>query len=218
VRRASGHPTAANGGPPSARLQPGDEAGARPRGLVGRAQALRKRVAARVRGEQDLAALVAQGLDLGLAVFIARGFYFDPGYAWMISIGDESTLGPNVTILTHDATPKLRTGYSVIAPVRIGARVFVGANVTILPGTSIGDDAIVGAGSVVRGDVAAGALVVGNPAEAVGSTEAHTARHLAALPTRPRFRIRGHDGLMDLGPADRRRMLAELEDGPGYVD
>jgi maltose O-acetyltransferase len=157
---------------------------------------------------------VAEGLQLGPEVFIARGFYFDPGYAWLIAIGAESTLGPNVTILTHDATPKLRTGYSVIAPVRIGARVFVGANVTILPGTSIGDDAIVGAGSVVRGDVAAGAIVAGNPAEVVGRTEAHTARHLERLRQRPRF----HGVRADATADERARMLESLAGGSGYVD
>jgi acetyltransferase-like isoleucine patch superfamily enzyme len=200
--------------PPRARLGPGEEAGAPPAGLLGRAVALQRRIAARVRGEQDLAALVAHGLELGPEIYIARGFYFDPGYAWLISIGRESTLGPNVTILTHDATPKLRTGYSVIAPVRIGARVFVGANVTILPGTSIGDDAIVGAGSVVRGDVPPGAVVAGNPAQPVGTTEAHTARHLERLGQRPRFHGTGPEPAR----ADRARMLDELAGGSGYVD
>ena len=201
-------------GPPRARLEPGEEAGARPAGLLGRALGLQRRIAARVRGEQDLAALVARGLELGPEVYIARGFYFDPGYPWLISIGGESTVGPNVTILTHDATPKLRTGYSVIAPVRIGARVFVGANVTILPGTSIGDDAIVGAGSVVRGDIPPGAIFVGNPAEPVGTTEAHTARHLERLRQRPRFHAAGPEP----AAGDRARMLDELAGGSGYVD
>jgi acetyltransferase-like isoleucine patch superfamily enzyme len=215
VSRGLGYAIPPDGGP-AARLGPGEEAGARPHGLRARGAAVRRRVAARLRGEQDLQALIAEGLDLGPAVFIARGFYFDPGYAWLISIGAESTIGPNVTILTHDATPKLRTGWSVIAPVRIGARVFVGANATILPGTSIGDDAIVGAASVVRRDVPAGTVVTGNPAEPVGTTEAHTARHVEALRTRPRYPLRRGGGLPSA--AERRRMLAELAEGPGYVD
>lgn len=203
---------------PAARLRRGEEAGAAPVGLLGRAHALRRRVTRRLRGEQDLSDLIAEGLTVGAEVFIAGGFYFDPGYAGLISIGAQSTLGPNVTILTHDATPKLRTGYSVIAPVKIGERVFVGANVTILPGTTIGDDAIVAAGSVVRRDVAPGTIVLGNPAEEVGLTEAHTERHLTGLRDRPRYRNLGARGLGGLSAPDRRRMLDELEDGPGYVD
>jgi maltose O-acetyltransferase len=199
---------------PSPRLGPGDAAGSRRPGALGAAAALGRRLAARIRGEQDLERLIALGLSVGEEVFVARGFYFDPGYAWLISLGDQTTIGPNVTILTHDATPKLRTGWSTIAPVRIGARVFVGANTTVLPGVAIGDDAIVGAGSVIRRDVPPGTIVAGNPAEEIGTTEAHTQRHLARLAARPRY----HGASRVPASADRRRMLDELRDGPGYVD
>lgn len=137
--------------------------------------------------------------------------FLDPGLPWLVAIGDETTLGPNVTVLTHDATPKLRTGHTVIAPVRIGARVFIGANVTILPGVTVGDDAIVGAGSVVRRGVAAGTVVSGNPAEEHGTTARHTERHQAQLSRRPRYA----EGALDT-PEARARALSELEDGPGY--
>ena len=154
VLRVSTHDRAAA---PRPRIRPSEAAGARPAGLTGWIAFLRRRAVAKLRGEQDV------------ATHIARGFYFDPGFPWLISIGDETTLGPRVTILTHDAAPKLRTGYSRIAPVRIGARVFIGANATILPGVTVGDDAIIGAGSVVRRDVAPGTVVAGNPAEDHGS-------------------------------------------------
>jgi maltose O-acetyltransferase len=200
---------------PVPRLGPGQEAGGRQPGLLGGAAALRRRLTARLRGEQDLDGLIARGLiTVGREVFVARGFYFDPGFAWLISIGDQSTIGPNVTILTHDATPKLRTGWSAIAPVRIGARVFVGANTTILPGVEIGDDAIVGAGSVLRRDVAAGTVVTGNPAEVVGTTEEHTRRHFERLAECPRFQGAGFPPRV----RERCRMLDQLGRGRGYVD
>jgi len=196
---------------PRARLSPGTAAGERQRGLRGAAQQLAQRALARVRGEQDVVTLVRRGLRLGREVYIARGGHIDPGFPWLISIGDESTIGPNVTILSHDAATKLRTGYSLIAPVRIGARVFVGANATILPGAVIGDDAIVGAGSVVRRDVAAGTIVIGNPAEPIGSTSRHTERHLSALGDRPHLKPGVDEETL------RRELLNGLEDGPGYV-
>ena len=56
-----------------------------------------------------------------------------------------------------------------VRPVRIGARVFVGARAMILKGSSIGDDAVVGAGAVVAGDIPAKAVVIGNPARVVDS-------------------------------------------------
>ena len=69
------------------------------------------------------------------------------------------------------------------------------------------------AGSVVRRDVPAGTVVVGNPAEDQGSTDRHTERHLAMLATRPRYGDPAR-----LAPARRAEILAELEEGPGYVD
>jgi maltose O-acetyltransferase len=207
VQRAADQPVT-----PRARLTPGEGVGSRPRGLHGWAWHLRRRLGARLRGEQDPARLVRHGLRLGRDVLIVRGCYLDPEFAWLISIGDETTLGPNVTILAHDAVPKLRTGYSLVAPVDIGARVFIGANTTILPGVTIGDDAIVGAGSVIRRDVRAGAIVLGNPAEEVGTTDDHTRRHRDQMQHRPRF-----PEVDGAGDADRRRILDELGEGPGYV-
>ena len=199
---------------PRPRLAPGEAAGRRRPGLAGWSGAVRRQLTARLRGEQDVSQLVREGMEVGRDVFIARGCYLDAGYAWLISIGDEATLGPYVTVLTHDAAPKLRTGYSLIARVHIGARAFIGANATILPGVTIGDDAIVGAGSVVRRDVQAGTVVLGNPAEEVGTTDQHADRHRAALAHRPRYLAA--DG--ERSSEDVRRIAADLEDGPGYVE
>jgi maltose O-acetyltransferase len=197
---------------PADRLRPGDAAGVRPQGLGGWAVLVRRRLRARLQGRQHADELIARGLRVGRDVFIADGAYLDPGFPWLISIGDETTIGPGVTILTHDAAPKLRTGYSVIARVRIGARVFVGANAIILPGVTIGDDAVIGAGTVVRRDVTPGTIVLGNPAEEVGTIAAHTERHRTEMESHPRY-----PSVVDPGEAERRRILEELGDGPGYV-
>jgi maltose O-acetyltransferase len=173
---------------------------------------------ARVRGEQEAATMVAQGLELGRDVYIGRPVLFDPGFLWLISIGDETTITPGVTILAHDASSKLRTGYSLVAPVRIGRRVFIGACSLILPGVTVGDDAIIGAGSVVARDVPAGSVAAGNPAGVVGSVEDHTRRHMQALSARPRYPRAGFTAIGGAPPANRRRMQDELADGPGYVE
>jgi maltose O-acetyltransferase len=144
----------------------------------------------------------------------SRGCYVDPGFGWLVSIGDDSTLGPDVTILTHDSAPKLRTGYTLIDSVRIGDRVFIGANVTILPGVTVGDDAIVGAGSVVSRDVAPGTIVVGGPAHEVGTTDGHTRRHRDELQRRPRFAEANSTQTNEL---EWDRMREQLRRGPGYV-
>jgi acetyltransferase-like isoleucine patch superfamily enzyme len=77
----------------------------------------------------------------------------------LISIGDNSIIGYNTTILSHEyLLHEFRYG-----PVEIGANVLIGANCTILAGVSIGDNAVVGAGTVVAKDVQPNTKVVGNP-------------------------------------------------------
>lgn len=76
-----------------------------------------------------------------------------------ITVGENSIIGYNTTILAHEYLIKeYRLGEVVI-----GENVLIGANTTILPGVTIGDWAVVAAGSVVHKDVAAGSFVGGNP-------------------------------------------------------
>ena len=84
-----------------------------------------------------------------------------------VEIGDGTQIGPAVQIYTadHPRDPRLRsTGLESGKPVRIGRNVWIGGGAILLPGVSIGDDALVGAGSVVTRDVPAAATVAGNPA------------------------------------------------------
>ncbi|MEN3277901.1 MAG: maltose O-acetyltransferase [Massilia sp.] len=87
-----------------------------------------------------------------------------------VTIGEETRIGPAVQIYTadHPRDPAVRrSGLESGRPVTIGANVWIGGGAIILPGVTIADDAIVGAGSVVTRDVPAGATVVGNPARIV---------------------------------------------------
>jgi maltose O-acetyltransferase len=88
-----------------------------------------------------------------------------------VRIGAGTQIGPGVQILTadHPRDPaqrgqRLEFGRSVT----IGRNVWIGGGALILPGITIGDDAIVGAGSVVTRDVPDGATVAGNPARLLG--------------------------------------------------
>ena len=84
-----------------------------------------------------------------------------------IFIGDDCMIGPNCNIVTsvHPVSPKLRKHkLQFNKPVHIGNNVWLGAGVTVLPGIKIGDNSIVGAGSVVTHDVEPNTIVAGVPA------------------------------------------------------
>ena len=86
-----------------------------------------------------------------------------------IDIGDGCKIGPHVQVLAADhprdpASRKQRLEQG--RPIKIGQNVWIGGGAIILPGVTVGDDAIIGAGSVVTRDVGAGITVVGNPARA----------------------------------------------------
>lgn len=109
-----------------------------------------------------------KNLRIGKNVFINSGCRFqDQGG---VSIGDDSLIGHNVVFATlnHPLDPARRADVTPF-PITLGRNVWIGANVTILPGVSIGDDAVVAAASVVTRDVPAGALVMGSPARVVRS-------------------------------------------------
>lgn len=89
-----------------------------------------------------------------------------------IAIGDRTQIGPAVQIYTADHprdAGSRRAGLESGRPVTIGSDVWIGGGAVILPGISIGDGAIVGAGSVVTHDVRAGCTVAGNPARELTS-------------------------------------------------
>ena len=87
-----------------------------------------------------------------------------------IIIGDYTLIGPNTQIYTacHSLDYKERQENKEFGkPVRIGDHVWIGGNVTILPGVSIGDHSIIGAGSVVTKDIPANVIAVGNPCKVI---------------------------------------------------
>ncbi|MCH6197817.1 sugar O-acetyltransferase [Corynebacterium mastitidis] len=109
-----------------------------------------------------------KNIHLGEDVFINSGCRFqDQGG---ITLGDRVLIGHNVVIATlhHGMAPGDRAHLEP-RPVRIASDVWIGAGAIILPGVSVGEHAVVGAGSVVTRDVPARTVVAGNPARPIRS-------------------------------------------------
>ena len=97
-----------------------------------------------------------------------------------IYVGDGTMFGPHVTIATagHPIDPTLRArALQYNAPVRIGKNCWLGAGVIVLPGVTIGDNTVVGAGSVVTKDLPANVVAVGNPCRVLRTIGEHDRRY-----------------------------------------
>lgn len=83
-----------------------------------------------------------------------------------IHVGDYTMIGPNVVLATagHPILPELRPlAYQYNMPIHIGKNCWLGAGVIVLPGITIGDNSVIGAGSVVTKDIPSNVVAVGNP-------------------------------------------------------
>lgn len=93
-----------------------------------------------------------------------------------IYVGDCTMFGPNVTIATagHPILPELREkAYQYNQPVHIGRNCWLGAGVVVLPGVTIGDNTVIGAGSIVTKDIPANVVAVGNPCRVLREINEH---------------------------------------------
>ncbi len=93
-----------------------------------------------------------------------------------IYVGDGCMFGPNVVLATagHPVLPELRArGLQYNAPIRIGRNCWIGAGALVMPGVTIGDNTVVGAGSVVTKDLPANVVAVGNPCHVLREINEH---------------------------------------------
>lgn len=89
-----------------------------------------------------------------------------------VSFGDNVFIGPNCGFYTagHPLDPIERNkGLEFARPIIIGNNVWIGANVTVLPGVTIGNNCTIGAGSVVTKDIPENTIAVGNPCKVIKS-------------------------------------------------
>ena len=111
---------------------------------------------------------------------LGNNIYFNFGVTLVddthVYIGDSTMLGPNVVIATagHPILPELRVkAYQYNATVHIGKNCWLGAGVIVLPGITIGDNTVVGAGSVVTKDLPPNVIAAGNPCRVLREINEH---------------------------------------------
>jgi len=156
--------------------------------------------AAQNRNVARIARLRGRGVRIGEGCVIHTEHFSSEPY--LVDIGDNVGIAPGTHFMTHDGFifPARRPGALIFGRISIGSNSFVGMNSLILPGTVVGRDCIIGAGSVVGGTVPDGSVVAGNPARVVMSV-----KMAEQLPARHRHRL----DVSGLPPAERERRIRE---------
>ena len=157
------------------------------------------------------------GLRTGRNFQLQPDATIDRNHCWHISIGDDVTIAPGAHILAHDASTKMHLGLTRVGKVDIGDRVFIGAAAIVLPGVRIGNDVVIGAGSVVSQDIPDNVVACGNPARALGATDEWIDQKRSEMATAPCF---GEEYTMRQSVNDtmKTEMNDRMVDRIGYVD
>lgn len=134
----------------------------------------------RISNDEYVSRLIQKGVICGkhTKFFDITKTNIDISRPWLLEIGDYCKITGGVTILTHDYSRSVmrRVYGDIVAEAKktvIGNNVFIGINSIILMGSKIGDNVIVGAGSVVSGKIPSNCVVAGNPARVIRSLDEH---------------------------------------------
>ena len=167
----------------------------------------------RIRGNgTNIKKAIKNGLVVGKNFNCAPSVFIDPMHCFLICIGDDCTFTAKVHILAHDASTKKHLGFTKIGKVIVGNRVFLGVGVIVLPGVTIGDDAIVGAGSVVTKSIPPKEVWGGVPAQKICTLEEYLSKHVG----KPSF---GNEYVLSKRLSDQKKqeMRKAVEHGIAYI-
>lgn len=156
------------------------------------------------------------GMKVGKNCDINPGLMVDVSHCWLIEIEDNVTIAPQVYLLAHDASTKKLINYTKIGKVLLKNNCFIGARSIIMPGITVGVNAIVAAGSVVVKNVEDGTVVGGNPAKFIMSVDDLKAKHQIQI---KESAVYEKDFLIQNGISEEKKnqMNTELEKKYGYL-
>ena len=113
--------------------------------------------------------------DYGFNITIGEKFYANHNLVILdgnkVTFGDNVFIGPNCGFYTagHPLDKELRKSVEFAKPITVGNDVWIGGNVCVMPGVTIGDNVVIGAGSVVTKDIPSNVIAVGNPCKVIKS-------------------------------------------------
>lgn len=111
--------------------------------------------------------------DYGFNIEIGENFYSNHNLVILdankVTFGNNVKIGPNCGFYTsgHPMDKETRRTVEFAKPIKIGNDVWIGGNVCVMPGVTIGDNAVIGAGSVVTKDIPSNVVAVGNPCKVI---------------------------------------------------
>ena len=138
-------------------------------------------------GDLPTSYFVKRGMKVGRNFNRQSGSRLDPSNCWLIEIGDDVIMSNKVQLIAHDFSTMHLTGYVKFGKIIIGDRVFIGANSTILMNVHVGNDVIIGAGSLVNKDIPDGMVVAGVPAKIICTTEEYRLQQLNLINESPKY-------------------------------
>ena len=136
--------------------------------------------------QTEIQNLKAKGLNVGNGCsFISPGPNFG-SEPYLITIGDNTTVSFDVAFVTHDAGTRVLRNLAtnekekqtvIYGEIKVGKNCFIGCRSTILPGVTIGDNVIIGAGSVVNRDIPANHVAAGVPCKVICTLDEYKEKH-----------------------------------------
>lgn len=162
--------------------------------------------------------LISRGMKIGKNVTIEDNSFFDRGYPYLISIGDNCSISKNVKIFCHDDTLyKFTGGYARIGRVDIKDNCFIGDRVIILPGVTIGPNVMIAAGSLVNKNIPPNSCIAGVPARTYAKFDEFIEKNKKAIKHSTIFHYKDLRGTRHLDDVLKAKVIAETKNGICYV-